>query len=292
MSSMHSEESSYVIDPESTAEMARLLDQDVLISKHMGGLFPPDFNLASVQRVLDIGCGPGGWVLEVAFAHPDRQVVGIDISQAMISYGQAQAMTQGLTNATFRQMDATGPLDFPDASFDFVNGRFLVGFMWKQTWPQLLQECWRILRPSGTLRITETDFPATGITNSAAVDRWTMLACRAFYRTGRSFSGHEESGNFGITPMLRFFFEQGGFVDIRQQAYLLDYSVGTDAYAANVHNMRVAFKLGMPFLARAGLASMEELEKLYDQTMQDISRDDFRGVWYFMSVWGRKPAGS
>lgn len=61
----------------------------------------------------------------MAFAYPDIEVVGIDISQQMIEYARAQARVQGLDNAYFHVMDATQPLDFPDSSFDLINGRTL-----------------------------------------------------------------------------------------------------------------------------------------------------------------------
>src|SRR6266700_7815889 len=74
-------ESSYIIDAESAAEMARLVSQDRLTTKSMGGLLPEQTDLSSIHRVLDVACGPGGWVLDMAFEHPEVQVVGIDISQ-------------------------------------------------------------------------------------------------------------------------------------------------------------------------------------------------------------------
>src|SRR6266581_2274200 len=98
----------YFIDPESGAEMARLLDQDRLVTKGMGGLFSgfSDSEVSSMQRILDVACGPGGWAQEVAFAYPEKEVVGFDISQTMINYARAQALAQGLQNVSFRVMDA------------------------------------------------------------------------------------------------------------------------------------------------------------------------------------------
>src|SRR5437660_12153153 len=98
--------------------MARLLDQDRLITKGMGGLFPERANdFSGLHRILDVACGPGGWVLEVAFAHPEIEVVGFDISQAMIDYANAKARVRGLNNARFLTMDMLKPLEFPDCSF-------------------------------------------------------------------------------------------------------------------------------------------------------------------------------
>src|SRR5712691_5576152 len=63
-------ESTYFIDAESAAEMARLMIQDRLLTKGMGGLFPERADLSNLHRILDIGCGPGAWALDVADAYP------------------------------------------------------------------------------------------------------------------------------------------------------------------------------------------------------------------------------
>src|SRR5437660_5869950 len=136
----------YVIDAENAAEMARLMVQDRLLTTAMGGLFAEQEDLSSIYRVLDIGCGPGGWLLDVAAHSPQMQGVGIDISQLMIAYATDLARSHTLPNVVFRVMDATGPLDFADASFDLVNGRILSGFLATSGWGTLLQECWRITR--------------------------------------------------------------------------------------------------------------------------------------------------
>src|SRR5438552_15885823 len=93
----------YISDPESGAEMARLLDQDRLITKGMGGLFPERSNdFSGIHRVLDAACGPGGWAMEIAFRHPDIGAVGFDVSQAMIDYANAKARVPVLENASVR----------------------------------------------------------------------------------------------------------------------------------------------------------------------------------------------
>ncbi|MBV9232165.1 MAG: class I SAM-dependent methyltransferase, partial [Chloroflexi bacterium] len=138
-------ENTYMIDPENSVEMARLMRQDHLVTQGMGGLFPEGTDLTDVHSILDLACGPGGWVLETAFAHSDIEVVGVDISERMIAYACAQAKVQVLENASFRVMNILKPLDFPDASFDLVNARVISTFMLPDAWPQLIQECIRIL---------------------------------------------------------------------------------------------------------------------------------------------------
>ena len=109
---------------------------------------PPE-TIAALQTVLDVACGPGGWVLDVAFAHPDIEVAGVDISTVMIDYANARASSQQIPNASFGSMDINKPLDFSDASFDLVNARFINGVLRKENWAPFVAECTRLLRPGG-----------------------------------------------------------------------------------------------------------------------------------------------
>jgi len=290
MSSIHPGENSYMMDQESAVEMARLIDLDRLVTRYMGGLFPAALDTSRFHDILDIASGPGGWALEVAFAHPKKRVVGIDISNNMLAYARAQARVQGLKNVRFLYMDATSPLNFPDASFDFVNARFVSGFMWKEAWPKLLRECMRIVRPGGFIRLTESDTASTGVCNSLAAERLNRLAVRAGYNTGRSFCPDPDSGYGGITPMLRWFLKQAGAQNICEQAFALNYSVGTDGHAGVYNNLKVGMKLIQPFLLKTKVGTEEEIEQLYQEMLLELSQDDFLGIWYFTSAYAQKLA--
>src|SRR5437588_9630358 len=205
----------YFNDPESGAEMARLLEQDRLVTKGMGGLFSDQSDLSGIQRVLDVACGPGGWAQEVAFTYPEIEVVGFDISRAMIEYARAQARVQGLDNVSFRVMDMQKPLDFPDNSFDLVNGRFVL-FIPTSFIPVFLKECMRITRPGGTIRLTESEWTAPS--TSPAMEQMLGLIGRALKRVGQSFS---PSGNLvGITPMLRSIRKDAGCTNVQHMAHV------------------------------------------------------------------------
>lgn len=284
----------YVNDPESGAEMARLLDQDRTLTACMGGLFPglDDSSLERIVDVLDIACGPGGWAQEIAFAYPQMEVTGIDISKAMIEHARQQARIQHLENAHFQVMDVTAPLNFPDASFDLVNARLLGGFMLTRHWESLVRECWRILRPGGILRLTETD--TWGITNSLAAQQLLDLANRASAFTGHSFDpgGH----TLGITPMLERLLVKSGFQDIQTKSYAINFSNGAAAYKSIYANFRSFLKLMQPFLLRvrsalpeAGIPDQEGLNHLYEQMLVEMLEDNFVGIFYLLSVWGMKP---
>ena len=280
------DESTYFIDAESGTETARLLHQDRLITRHMGGIFPEQLDLSNAHDVLDIGCGPGGWVLDVAFAYPEMKVVGIDISRTMVQYARAMARVQFLDNASFEVMDATKPLDFADNAFDFVNARFIFAFMPTAAWPRLAQECMRITRPRGVIRFTE--FDVYGVTNSPACEKFTAWGSRAFKLAGQSFS--PDGRGVGLTPMLGRFLRDAGCINIEHEAHVIDFSAGTQEHEAMCQNSMVVFKLMQPFLLKTGVATQEEMDLVYEQMLVEMLSEDFCGTWFYLSVWGQQPA--
>jgi ubiquinone/menaquinone biosynthesis C-methylase UbiE len=273
----------YFNDPESGAEMARLLNQDRLVTKGMGGLFGERSNdFSGIQRILDVACGPGGWVQEVAFAHPEIEVVGFDVSQAMIDYANAQAQVQGLDNAHFLVMNMLKPLDFPDGYFDLVNSRF-INFLPASAWPKLLEEFRRITRPGSFIRLTESEW--WYFTNSPALENLNSMVIRAIKAQG-SFS---HSGRFtGVLPMLGRFLLDAGFADIKYVSHVIDFSAGTEAYEGFRWDAAMVFKLFQPFIVRMGVATQEEIDQAYEQMLLEMMQEDFRGLMLPLTAWGKR----
>ncbi len=290
-----SDVNSYINDPESGAEMARLLDQDRTVTNAMGGLLPElGSDIEGMQDVLDLACGPGGWAQELAFTHPQLKVTGVDISRAMIAYARMQAKVRYLENATFIVMDVQAPFDvFSDNSFDLVNARTMAGFMKKGSWPQVVGECARILRPGGVLRLTEVDH--WGTTNAPAFSRLMDLTYQAVWFGGHSFDPSRRT--FGVTPLLERFAREEGLEVIGHRAYALNFSSGQVAYRAMCDNFRVFFKLVEPFLLKirndfgeeTDIPAKEELDRLYEETLLEMLQEHFAGIFYLLTVLGRKP---
>ena len=61
--------------------------------------------LASDSRVLDLGCGPGRELREVAALVPRGEVVGVDLAAGMVEEAHARARSHGLDNCAFFQAD-------------------------------------------------------------------------------------------------------------------------------------------------------------------------------------------
>jgi ubiquinone/menaquinone biosynthesis C-methylase UbiE len=273
-------ENTYVIDSESAAEMARLINQDQIVTAAMGGIFPPELEVPALTSVLDLACGPGGWAQELAFQYPQIQVTGIDISQQMILFARAQARVQGLDNAHFLVMDATRPLSLPDASFDLVNARFTMAFVREaEVWQAMVGEMVRVTRPGGIIRLTEGD--DLGRTSSLAFQQLMDLAIQAGQQEGRTISAAQ------ISQLLL----HAGCQQFHERWSSVDYSAGTRAYSEMVHNCQVWAALIQPYLLKMQVATQDQVEALHAQMQVEMLSDDFTGTWRFLSVWGTKPAG-
>ncbi len=276
-----SQENTYFINAESAAEMNRLTIQDRLLTREMGSLLPKDVDPSTIHKVLDIACGPGGWVLDLATTYRHMDVIGVDLSEKMISYANSRKWP----NTSFRLMNILQPLDFPDNTFDFVNARLLFALMPKAAWPTLLNECMRIMQPGGILRLTECERP---LSNSAAFERWGELSMYAFHSIDMSFSA--DGKQICVTPMLSGFLQGVGCQNIRHTSFAIDFSAGADGKGYMYENAQLGFLLASPFLLKMNPSlSEEELTQLTNQAMKDMNSGDFRAVWYYLSVWGKKP---
>lgn len=279
---MEKQENRYIIENEG-AETARLLLQEGLLTNAMGGVFPASEDLSKVHRVLDIACGPGGWALELAFEHPEIEVVGIDISPKMIEYAQTQAVVQNLSNATFFVMD-TRDLDFPAESFDFINARLLFAFMTPPEWPKLWQTAMKLLRSGGRIRWTEAEMPQT---LSPEYEKYARLVSRSLYQAGQSFS--PDGYHLGILPAMFKVIREVGYVSIRHEAYAVEASYQSPFYEHSIKDVAMVFKLVQPFLVKQGVIKQEELDMLYTQMLKEMESPDFCSVNFFLSVYGQKP---
>jgi SAM-dependent methyltransferase len=79
------------------------------------------------ERVLDVGCGPGITAIRLAtLTAPGGEVVGVDISPAMIAAAGRRAAAAGVTNVRFLVADAG--TESLGGDFDAVYSRFGVMF--------------------------------------------------------------------------------------------------------------------------------------------------------------------
>ena len=273
----------FVEDRSHDADMVRLMIQDRLMTAGMGGPLSEQVDPASLHHVLDIGCGPGGWILEAARLYPHMELTGIDISWRMIEYARAEAQARRLTDGVeFLVMDALRPLDLPGDSFDLVNLRFGSSFLLVTDWPRLLGELLRVTRPGGIVRVTDG---MTTQSNSPAYDRLFQMFLCALYRSGHSLT--EEKA--GVTHELDRLLSESGCQQVQTKAYMLEFVAGTVGGKNFYEDSRFGFQTILPFLQKMGCAS-EDYDALYEQAMIELQQPDFRVIWPMVTAWGTKPA--
>jgi ubiquinone/menaquinone biosynthesis C-methylase UbiE len=277
----------YLYDPEDPVELARLINVDRLVTRIMGGPLSglTEEEIASLHNVIDLGCGPGGWVLDVAFEHPDVEVAGVDISRAMIDYANARARSQELTNASFGIMDINKPLEFADGSFDLVNSRFLTAVLVRKAWEPFIAEASRLVRPGGILRLTE--MVDVTISTSAALMELNQVGYRNMWKMGYGFSPN--GGPPAVSVVLPHLLRRAGYQRVQHRAHILEFSADTENWADFYHNLEIFWLLGKPLQVQSGAISEEDFDRLYQQALTDMQQPDFCGMWHLVTAWGTKP---
>src|SRR5262245_42190235 len=99
----------YVVqDRSNLQEVRRLQLQERLMTVALGGLLPEQPDLTRFESVLDMACGAGGWLVELAQNVPSiSRLVGADISQRMVEVAREEAeVSQVQDRVEFRVMDA------------------------------------------------------------------------------------------------------------------------------------------------------------------------------------------
>jgi ubiquinone/menaquinone biosynthesis C-methylase UbiE len=270
-----------VQDRFSKEEMERLLIHDRMFTTAMGGVLPEQPDPTRFQYVLDVGCGPGGWLLATAKTYPTMSLlVGVDINDKMLNHARVQAKALQVDDRVeFYNMDGLRPLGFPAEHFDLVNERF--GTSWLRTWewPKFLQECQRVARPGGVIRVTE--FNICIESTSPALVQLGELAIKAFYHSGHIFTPETD----GLVKELPRLMRQYGLQDVQTHAHVLEYHAGTPLGQLFVEDWTHLFRVVEPFL-RKWTRVPDSYPDIYQQMLREMQQPDFVAVLRPVTAWG------
>ena len=279
-------DSTEFIDPQDVAELTRLSNKSHLVTRHMG-LFPAKCDLANVHTVLDVACGPGAWVLQVAKLYPQMRVYGIDISQRMLDYARELSLDAGLTNVVFRRMNVVEqPLHFAPESFDLINARFLCEFMPGPYWGTLIREFRRILKHGGTLIMTEFEM---GMASTPVHQQLVASFCEVMTQVGRCLAPEPHPMRLGIIEHLNPWLTEAGFLVQDPLIHAIDYSFGSDAHETWCKDLLLLVRHVTHFLLKAvSSVSADEWERTLDALSDEMEQEHFHGLFHFLTAWGRK----
>lgn len=271
----------FVADRSNTDELRRLQVQDELMTASMGGVLPEQPNPTAFRRVLDVGCGTGGWLIALAHALPASELlIGVDVSRTFVEYARAQAVAAGVSNRVeFQCMDALRMLEFPSGWFDLVNHRF--GMSWLRTWEwnKLLDEYQRVVCWNGVIRCVEAELAAA---NTPAFTMIRALTHKAFYQAGHLLS--QEGGCLAphLLPLLRRY----GLLDVQTHCCHLEYRASTEDGERFCETLRLGLRTVEPFL-RKWVRVPDGYSELREQATCELRDPGFVATVPLLTVWGR-----
>jgi ubiquinone/menaquinone biosynthesis C-methylase UbiE len=271
----------FVQDRHNKQELTRLTIQDQMITASMGGVLPEQTTPTTFHSVLDVGSGTGGWLIDVANAYPFMSLlVGVDISNAMVTFARAQAAEQRVKDRVeFHLMDALRQLEFPDATFDLANLRFGSSYVRTWEWPKVISEMLRVCHPGGVIRLTEPSIIQQS--SSPALLQYCTILQSALFRAGHLF----EEAPTGITAHLTRLLIRHGAKSVQTKAYALEYRAETEEGQAFLEDMVSAFQTLRPFLQR-WVRLPKDYDAICQQALSDMKQPDFQATWNLLTAWG------
>lgn len=108
-------------------------------------------------RLLDLACGTGRTLHQLATAHPAIRYHGVDLSPFYVQ--AARKLLRDVAEVTLAVENAE-TLPYADATFDVVTSVYLFHELPRNARRNVVAEAWRVLRPGGLLVIEDSAQPA------------------------------------------------------------------------------------------------------------------------------------
>lgn len=187
------------------------------------GLHTQTTPLGARPRILDLGCGTGIWLIEMAENFPQAELVGVDMHYMT-------PPTQ-LSNVSFRApWDYESPWSLGEASWDLIHLQMGLGSV--SDWEGLYQKILRHLVPGkGWVELVEIDFKPRcddGTLQDGMLVDWWRVYIRAPYEAINRRLDYNE----GTQALL----EHVGFTDIQHAVYRIPYHEWSNVPDTNVRN--------------------------------------------------------
>jgi ubiquinone/menaquinone biosynthesis C-methylase UbiE len=108
---------------------------------------------ASRVRLLDVACGTGRTLHQLAVAHPALRLYGIDLSPAYVRLARRRLARVAEVALAVENAEA---LPFADGAFDVVTSVYLFHELPRNTRRAVARELWRVVRPGGLVVLEDS----------------------------------------------------------------------------------------------------------------------------------------
>ncbi len=110
------------------------------------------------KLILDVATGTGDFAIEALALNPDK-VIGVDISEGMLSIGREKMKKKNISDKIEMLSGDSEGLNFPDNTFDAIIVAF--GVRNFENLEKGLADMYRVLKPNGTVVVLEFSRPQT-----------------------------------------------------------------------------------------------------------------------------------
>ena len=265
-------------------------------------------------KVLDIGCGPGTWLMEVAVENPRIRCVGLDASAIFPT-------TVAPSNCCFALADILSPesiftsttlgcdLVSPTSMFDFIHIRCFLTTMAVDTWRPLLNELThRRLAATGFLELIEASGVihgfASGCESTSVLSQWIQqiynedlhlngedVDTAIYNQLSQTFmdSASSESVQWSQKQITRIFIPLNPNVTVENSDSNSVILSSQPISRVVGENLRWLFmKMGRRAHAKGLVADMDQVDKIVDRWYK-VERLRSDAGWVQLSCcWGQK----
>ena len=168
------------------------------------------------ETVLEVGCGTGELLVELARRYPGAEVVGLDPDPAAL--GIARQKLEGARLPARLDQGSAAALPYPDASFDLVVSSLMLHHLDTGDKLRMLRECRRVLTGRGQLVLVDFGQPRNRIA------RWLTwpLRFRILEEQADNFRGRVP----GLMTAAKLVFEEVGAYGPFVMAYRARRAIG------------------------------------------------------------------
>jgi methyltransferase-like protein/SAM-dependent methyltransferase len=175
-------------------------------------------------RLLELGCASGFNIIPMAFALPDSQFVGVDLSPSQIAEGVEATRALGMTNVELRAMDIMD-LGNDIGQFDYIVSHGVFSWVSTEVQERILEISSRHLKPQGVAYISYNCLPGWCLPGMIRdmmlyhIERFSDPAKRM--QQARAFLDYLDTGNLvPKSSYARFLKEEAELVRHTPQAFL------------------------------------------------------------------------
>ncbi len=258
--------------PSGDAWVAREAFQNAALAGHTERMLAAAA-IAPTDHVLDVGCGTGDTTRAAARLAVDGDVLGVDLSRAMLARARERALADGLANVAFEQADVQVH-PFTDALFDVVISRF--GVMFFSDPVAAFANLARATVPGGRLAVVTWQ--------PYARNEWVSVA-RTALALGRQLPPIPEDvpGMFGLADAdrIRRILDDAGWSDVQLDDEQVPYDYGAEPATAARH----ASEMGALRMLLDDLDDAQTAQAMDALTTAMTERATPEGVWFDSRVW-------